>query len=309
MSLSIGAECVTAAHTSARALDQALAEPVQNGPLLHGIAFAVQNGTEHQIGGGPHPVKQTPAGSVDPLKNRVDTQKSAGCLTVIAVEILLDLFQDRMLVGNSLSEMLKPLDDLAGGMDPEFIEIIIDGVLIEADCVIVLAHPDKSLHGQGLPVGQRSNDGSILSQFLHALIVLEFAEDLACILYTVRKNLSIAHGLPHSPDIIGLHGQELAAVFIAGLQVTLKPLPGVCLLAGLYVEFLKFIGILFHFDLIGPVKRVLFRDDVVYPWKSCLFQIFFCIINNAAQRVMRIIDLSVSEEKFFKAVPCHTLFA
>ena len=130
MSLAVGAECVAAAHTGARALDQAVAEPIQNGPLFHGIALAVQNRTEHQIRGCSHPVEQTPVGPVDSLENRIDTKESPARLTVIAVEILLDLFQNRVLMCDSLSEMFEPLDYLAGGMDTELVEIVIDCVFI-----------------------------------------------------------------------------------------------------------------------------------------------------------------------------------
>ena len=192
-------------------------------------------------------------------------------------------------------------------MDPELIQVVIDRALIEADCLVVFAQADQSLHGQGLPVRQRRDRCCVLAEVLHAFVILLLTQQTAGVLHTVGEELLVAHGLAHSPDIAGLHGKELTAVLITGLQIAVQLFFRIALRLRVAVELLELAGVLHDLDLVRPVEDVLFRDDVVDLGQSCLLEILLCIINNAAQGMVRIVDVAVAEEKLLQAVARNTL--
>ena len=59
LSLAIGTERIAASDTYAHTFNEPLRETVQHAALFHGIALAVQDRAQHQVGGSAHSVKES----------------------------------------------------------------------------------------------------------------------------------------------------------------------------------------------------------------------------------------------------------
>ena len=209
-------------------------------------------------------------------------------------------------MADPLPEMLEPFDDLSGRMDAELVEIILDCAFIKADGFVILAHSDKCFHRHGLPVGKRGDHGSKLSKLLHPVIVLPVPEQVSGLFDTGGKNLLIPDGFADSPHIACLHREELSPVAVACFKEIFQALGRIPFIHCLIVKILKFTGILNYFDLICPVKDILVRKDVIDLGKTGLFEVFLCIIDDAAQGMMRVVNFPVPEKKLLKTVTSNT---
>ena len=284
-----------------------LAELLKHWARAYGVPLAVHHRAEHQIHRLAAALEHALHHAVDALKDRISAEKSARSVVVSAGELLLDMIEHGVAVHHFLAQPLELLHQLFRRAQPLLVEVVIHRILIELARLVITAHGGESLHRHGLPVGKGINLGGVHAELLHLEEVLPQPQQQRGFLHTVAEHLPIAPRLVRGPDDRSLHGQEFAAVQVAGVEIQRDAFVLILCALRLAVQFLEAGRILDQGDLPRPEKHALTLLDVIHGRQSRLLEFFLRVVDHALKGVMDVAHIAVLKEKLLEPIARHAL--
>ena len=247
-------------------------EALEDGALLHGIAFAVHDGAQHDVNGLAAALHNALDHPIDAEEYGIRADEAAGVRLIPAGELQLDLVQHGVGVLELLSQLLQEVHGAEGRLVAELIQVAALRELVELPGVVLSSLVDEAFHGEDFPLGEGLHLGRVAPEFLQTGGVVVHPHECRGALHALGEDLAVAAVLLGDPDEPGLRRQEFAGVGVDRLQVEGEFCLRIPLVLGLVVEALELGGVLSYGDGIGPVVAAVPVVDIGVPGQALLLK-------------------------------------
>ena len=169
------------------------------------------------------------------------------------------------------------------------------------------AHGHQRLHGDDLPVGQRTDPGCIDPKLLHLMKPLLRPQKPDRPVNTGTEQILIPPGLLRHPKHPCVGGQKFPGIMIAGIQIQLHLYRRILLCFRLLTGLFKFLCVFFRRHFIRPVIGSVPAHDIIYIRHTGRPELFLCIINDAPDGMTDISHISLCKQNLLQPVPADPL--